>query len=186
MIPDLRRPNLAPAPPPRHTYVMPAPLEPEVLPPRDPPALQSARVVARILDESIEIPGTSWRIGIDPIVGLVPGIGDLLSAIASAWIILVGIRLGAPGSVVARMALNVAIDTIVGAVPVAGDVFDAAWKSNVMNVRLLDAWLARPAATHRASGLVVAGVLLGLLLVVAAVAVALWLLLAWAARVATS
>ncbi len=159
---------------------------PRPAPAPGPAALQSARVVARLLDESIAIPGTSWRIGIDPLVGLVPGIGDVLSAIASAWIILVGVRLGAPGSVVARMALNVAIDTIVGAVPIAGDVFDAAWKSNVMNVRLLEAWLDEPARTHRASGLVVAGVLLALLLVVAAVAFALWRLLAWAAGALTS
>lgn len=160
---------------------MPRPLEPEVLPPRDPPALRSARVLARLLDESIELPGTSWRIGLDPIVGLVPGIGDALSALLSAWIILAGVRLGAPGPVIARMALNVAIDTIVGAVPLAGDVFDAAWKSNAMNVRLLEAWVAQPARAHRASGLLVAGIAAALLLLVAAVVFSLWRLAAWAA-----
>jgi hypothetical protein len=164
---------------------MPRPLEPEVLPPRDPPALRSARALARLLDESIEIPGTGWRIGLDPIVGLVPGIGDALSAILSAWIVLAGVRLGAPGSVIARMTLNVAIDTIVGAVPVAGDVFDAAWKSNAMNVRLLEAWVAQPARTRRASGLLVAGIAVALLLVVAAVVFSLWRLAAWAAGVVT-
>jgi hypothetical protein len=164
---------------------MPRPLEPEVLPPRDPPALRSARLLARLLDEAIEIPGTGWRIGLDPLVGLVPGIGDALSAVLSAWIVLAGVRLGAPGSVIARMALNVAIDTIVGAVPVAGDVFDAAWKSNAMNVRLLEAWVAQPGRTHRASGLLVAGIALALLLVVAAVVFSLWRLAAWAAGVVT-
>ncbi len=152
--------------------------------PREAAALRSARVVARLLDDAIEIPGTSWRIGVDPLVGLVPGIGDAVGAILSLWILLVGVRLGAPGSVVARMALNVAIDTVGGSIPIAGDVFDAAWKANVMNVRLLEAWLARPAETHRASGALVAGVLLAIALVVAAVVWAVWRLAAWAAATA--
>ncbi len=149
--------------------------------PREAAALRSARVVARLLDDAIESPGTSWRIGVDPLVGLVPGIGDAVGAILSLWILLVGVRLGAPGSVVARMALNVAIDTVGGSIPIAGDVFDAAWKANLMNVRLLEAWLARPAETHRASGALVAGVLLAIALVVAAVVWAVWRLAAWAA-----
>src|SRR5512138_1532370 len=104
-----------------------------------PAALDGARVLARLLDEAIEIPGTSWRIGIDPLIGLVPGIGDVLGAILSTWILLVGVRLGAPGSVIARMALNVAVDTVVGSIPLAGDLADFAWKANVRNVRLLEA-----------------------------------------------
>jgi hypothetical protein len=154
---------------------MPRPLEPEVLPPRDPPALRSARLLARLLDEAIEIPGTGWRIGLDPLVGLVPGIGDALSAVLSAWIVLAGVRLGAPGSVIARMALNVAIDAIVGSVPIAGDLADFAWKANVRNVRLLETWLGRPAPTRRAS-----------VAVLAAVAWALWRIAAWAAGAVTA
>jgi hypothetical protein len=165
---------------------MPEPLRPEVLPRRDSAALESARLVARLLDDAVEIPGTSWRIGIDPIVGLVPGVGDLLSALLSTWILFVGVRLGAPGAVVARMALNVAVDTVVGAIPVGGDLFDFAWKSNLKNVRLLEAWLDRPGPTRRASGAVVAALAVGLLLVLAAVAFSLWRLAAWAAGVVTS
>ncbi len=165
---------------------MEAPLEPEVLPRRDPAALDGARLVARLLDEAIEIPGTGWRIGIDPIVGLLPGIGDVIGAILSGWILLVGIRLGAPGPVVARMALNVGVDTVVGAIPIGGDLFDFAWKANVRNVRLLEAWLARPAETHRASGAVIAGVILGILAVLAAVLLAVGWAVAWAARALTS
>ncbi len=144
--------------------------------------LESARILARLLDEAIAIPGTSYRIGVDPIVGLVPGVGDVIGALLSGWIVLVGIRLGAPGAVVARMALNVGIDTLVGAVPIGGDLFDFAWKSNVRNVRLLEAWLARPAPTRRASGLVVAAVAVGMLAVLAAVLAAAGWALAWAAR----
>jgi hypothetical protein len=165
---------------------MPEPLRPEVLPPRDPPALRSARLVARLLDEAIEIPGTSWRIGIDPLVGLVPGIGDLVGALLSTWILLAGVRLGAPGSLIARMALNVAIDAIVGSVPIAGDLADFAWKANVRNVRLLETWLGRPAPTRRASGAVVAGVALAVVAVLAAVAWALWRIAAWAAGAVTA
>ncbi len=149
-------------------------------------ALDGARLVARLLDEAIAIPGTSFRIGLDPIIGLVPGIGDAIGALLSGWILLVGIRLGAPGAVVARMALNVGIDTLVGAIPIGGDLFDFAWKSNVRNVRLLEAWLARPAPTHRASGAAVAAVVAGMLAVVAAVLVAAGWALVWAARALTS
>ncbi len=149
-------------------------------------ALRSARIVARLLDEAIEIPGTSFRIGIDPIIGLVPGVGDVIGALLSGWILLVGIRLGAPGAVVARMALNVGIDTVVGAVPIGGDLFDFAWKSNVRNVRLLEAWLERPASTHRASGAVVAAVVFGFLAMLAAILLAVGWLVAWGARAFTS
>jgi hypothetical protein len=166
---------------------MPEPLRPEVLPPGpDPAALRSARLVARLLDEAVEIPGTGWRIGLDPIVGLVPGIGDVVGALLSGWIVLVGVRLGAPGPVIARMALNVALDTIVGAIPFGGDLFDFAWKANARNVRLLEGWLDRPGQTHRASGALVAGVVVALLLVLAAVVFALWRLLAWAAGAVTA
>ena len=152
----------------------------------DSAALESARVLARLLDEAIEIPGTSYRIGIDPLVGLVPGIGDVIGAILSTWILLVGVRLGAPASVVARMALNVAVDAVVGSVPLAGDLADFAWKANVRNVRLLETWLERPAPTRRASGAVVAGIAVATLLVLAAVLFALWRLAAWAAGAVTA
>ena len=152
----------------------------------DSAALESARVLARLLDEAIEIPGTSYRIGIDPLVGLVPGIGDVIGALLSTWILLVGVRLGAPASVIARMALNVAVDAVVGSVPLAGDLADFAWKANVRNVRLLETWLERPAPTRRASGAVVAGIAVATLLVLAAVLFALWRLAAWAAGAVTA
>lgn len=166
---------------------MPAPLEPEILPPgSDRPALRSARLAARLLDEAIEIPGTSWRIGIDPLVGLVPGIGDAIGAILSLWVVLMGVRLGAPGPVIARMALNVAVDAVVGSVPIAGDLADFAFKANVRNVRLLETWLARPAETRRASGALVAGVLLGIAALAGGLVWVLWRVAAWAAAAVTS
>ena len=100
------------------------------------------RVLAKLLDSSIPIPGTSWRIGFDPIVGLIPGIGDLIGAVMSGYIILEAARADIPALTLMRMLVNVGIDTLVGAIPALGDVFDAAWKSNTKNVALLEHHLA--------------------------------------------
>lgn len=143
--------------------------------------LESARVIARLLDDAIPIPGTSWRIGIDPLLGLVPGIGDALGAILSTWILVVAARLGVPATILARMGINVAIDAIVGVVPFVGDLADFGIKPNAKNLRLLDAWMADPARTRRASAGMVALVVAGTLLVLAAVAFAAWRLVAWLA-----
>jgi hypothetical protein len=146
--------------------------------------LASARLLARLLDDAIPIPGTSYRIGIDPLLGLVPGIGDLLGALLSSWLLVVASRLGAPRAVLARMGLNVAIDAIVGAIPFAGDLFDAGWKANLRNLRLVEGWLERPAPTRRASGALVVGIVLATLAGIAAILFAAWQLIAWASRTA--
>ena len=101
------------------------------------------RVLSKLLDNSIPIPGTGWKIGFDPIVGLIPGIGDLIGALLSGYIILEAARSEVPTLTLTRMILNVGVDTLVGAVPALGDVFDAAWKSNTRNVALLERHLAR-------------------------------------------
>src|SRR4051812_43943476 len=84
--------------------------------------------VAWLLDNSIRIPGSKFRIGLDAILGLIPGIGDVLGVLLSSYIVREAARLGAPPSVLLRMAFNVAVEGIVGIVPFVGDVFDAAWK----------------------------------------------------------
>ena len=99
---------------------------------------RNVRVIARLLDNAIPIPGTSWKIGLDPIIGLIPGIGDLISAVLSGYIILEAARADIPTLTLAKMLGNVGIDTLFGAVPALGDVFDAAWKSNTKNVALLE------------------------------------------------
>ena len=101
------------------------------------------RVLSKLLDNSIVIPGTGWKIGFDPIVGLIPGIGDLIGAVLSGYIVLEAARAEVPSFTLARMLVNVGIDTLLGAVPAVGDVFDAAWKSNTKNVALLERHLAR-------------------------------------------
>lgn len=119
--------------------------------------------LARLLDDVVAIPGTRIRIGLDSILGLLPGGGDLIGGALSSWILLAAVRLGAPPAVVARMGLNVLVDVVVGTVPVLGDLFDIAWRANRRNVQLLERYMAAPAPVHRSSRLTVAAVLLILL-----------------------
>lgn len=136
-----------------------------------PPQLERLRTVSRLLDSAFVIPGTRYRFGFDALIGLVPGLGDAVSAIFSGYIILQASHLGAPKSVVTRMIGNVALDTLVGWVPVLGDLFDVAWKSNLRNMALLETHLQQPAAARAGSrkALVLLGGVL-LLLIVGAVA----------------
>ena len=115
--------------------------------------------LAWLLDNSITIPGTRFRIGLDAIVGLVPGLGDLLGVLASSYIVREAARLGAPPSVLIHMAFNVAVEGIVGIVPFVGDVFDAVWKANQRNYALLEQYLDQPRRAARSSRIVVAGVI---------------------------
>lgn len=144
------------------------------------PRLREVRFVARWLDEAFRIPGTDIRIGLDPLVGLFPGIGDVATTVAAAYVVVAAWRLGAPAVLVVRMGLNLALDALVGAVPLLGDLFDAGFKASTRNARLLETWLASPGETRRASVLLVAGVLLGAFAVIAAVAFATLRLAAWA------
>jgi hypothetical protein len=139
--------------------------------------------LAWLLDSSIPIPGTGLSIGLDALIGLFPVLGDLIGVVLSGYIIAEAHRLGASRAVLARMAFNVAVEGIVGMVPVAGDVFDAGWKANQRNVRLLDAWLARRRKAERGSRLFMAGLALGLLAFMAACVALAWLLLRWLAAV---
>ena len=109
------------------------------------------RVLARLLDNAIPIPGTPWKVGFDPIVGLIPGIGDLVGAVLSGYIVLEAVRAEVPTLTLLRMLTNVGVDTLLGAVPAVGDVFDAAWKSNTMNVALLERHLTASAGTPQKS-----------------------------------
>ena len=123
------------------------------------------------MDAAVTIPGTNIRFGLDALIGLVPGLGDMAGAAMSGYIVLAAARLGAPTPVLVRMVTNVAIDGVVGSVPLLGDLFDVGWRANIRNTDLLDRHLAAPAATRRASTGVVAGiVLLLVLLAVGAVA----------------
>ncbi|HET7234762.1 MAG TPA: DUF4112 domain-containing protein [Longimicrobium sp.] len=119
--------------------------------------------LAHLLDNSIPVPGTGTRFGLDAVVGLIPGIGDAVGGLMSAYIVLEGARLGAGPAVILRMLLNIGIETVVGAVPIIGDLFDAGWKANARNMRLLHQSIDAPGAARRSSGLFVATVFLLLL-----------------------
>lgn len=98
---------------------------------------QSLDQLSRWMDGLFRIPGLGWRFGLDAIVGLVPGLGDTLTSVASFYILAAGVRYRVPKVTLLRMGLNIAIDYVLGSIPIIGDVFDAWWKSNQMNVELL-------------------------------------------------
>ena len=121
------------------------PLEPEVIP-RDAPATPSGgpfgppspqawiEKLAWVMDNSIPI--GRWRVGLDGIIGLIPGLGDLIGALISALIVAAGVQARLPRSAIARMVANVAIEAVIGVVPFLGDLFDMAWKANTRNVEI--------------------------------------------------
>lgn len=106
--------------------------------------LNRLRRLSFLLDNAIGIPGTRFRFGLDPIIGLIPGGGDTAGLILSSFIVLEAAKMGASKSLLGQMAWNILLETLVGSVPVAGDVFDAAWKSNVKNIELLENHLHLP------------------------------------------
>ena len=89
------------------------------------------------MDTQFRIPGTTIRFGMDGVIGLVPGVGDLVSLGISGYLISSAVKNGASNFVVARMMLNTGIDAIFGSIPILGDIFDVAFKANMRNVRLL-------------------------------------------------
>lgn len=113
--------------------------------------IERARSLARVMDNAVAIPGTKFRIGVDALLGLFPGVGDVLSGVMSSYIVLTAWRRGASAAVIGRMLANIGIDTVLGSLPVAGDVFDAAFKSNVRNVKLLERYVAAPQEVERRS-----------------------------------
>ncbi len=137
--------------------------------------------LAWLLDSSISIPGTGLSIGVDALIGLVPVVGDVIGVALSAYILWEAHGLGAGKSILARMAMNIVVEGVVGAIPLAGDVFDAAWKANQRNVRLLNAWEEEPHKEERAGWVLLAGIAAGLLLILAAAGATAWLLVRWLA-----
>jgi len=118
---------------------------PRALTPGQEQRLKALRGLSRLLDSAFVVPGTRYRIGLDPILGLVPGLGDLTSPLFAITLLWQSRDLGIPRVVQLRMIFNVAIDALVGLLPVAGDFFDFAWKANDRNIGLLE----RHAYEHR-------------------------------------
>ena len=103
--------------------------------------IKRIRNLAYLLDNSIRIPGTRYRIGLDPIIGLIPGVGDTIGVILSLYIVSESARLGIPKRTLLRMIYNIGVEALAGAIPIAGDIFDAAWKANAKNAALIDKYL---------------------------------------------
>lgn len=103
--------------------------------------LKRLKAFSNLLDRALPIPGTPYRFGLDPILGLLPGGGDCLGAVFSAYIIWEAAKAGAPSAAIGQMTFNVIFETLLGVVPVLGDLVDVAWKANVKNVELLEAHL---------------------------------------------
>src|SRR5690606_8408990 len=98
---------------------------------------ERAERLSRLLDTAVGIPGTRIRLGLDALIGLVPGVGDAIGLVLGGWFLLEGARTGASGATLLRMAGNLAVDALVGVVPLLGDVLDIAFKANRRNARLL-------------------------------------------------
>ncbi|MFL5514759.1 MAG: DUF4112 domain-containing protein [Gemmatimonadales bacterium] len=148
---------------------------PETIERLDPARVERLRRLAVLLDDSIPIPGTSYRIGVEAILGLLPGAGDLAGGAFSLYILLQAARMGVPRPLLVRMGTNLIVDVVVGAVPVLGDLFDAGFKANMRNLALLEQQVNRPVASTRSSRRFAAllAVLVGCC-VVGAIAVLVW------------
>jgi hypothetical protein len=150
----------------------------EVLPPEEKRGTQAEplfRWIALLMDDLIRLPGTRFRFGLDPLIGLIPGIGDTGSAIVSALALIQAARQGVPKIVLARMSLNILLNELIGVIPVIGDAFSFWFKSNARNYRLIQENVGRGRSrAHASDWLFVVVVLVALgLLVCAGLAVSL-------------
>ncbi len=139
-------------------------------------SLKRLRQISHVLDNAIGIPGSDIRIGLDPILGLLPGGGDVLTGLISVYIVYEGAKMGLPAATLARMGFNIGLDTLSGTVPVLGDLFDVTWKANSQNVALLEKHIANPVPTRAADRLFAGVVIFALLvLVIGMAALSFWI-----------
>jgi hypothetical protein len=141
-------------------------------------ASEASRIVAQWMDELFRIPGTNIRIGLDPIIGLFPGIGDFLASSVGLVTITEGVRTGVPVPVLFRMAFNVLINDAIGTIPGIGDLFSVFFKSNSRNLKLINQWKAGERAAVRRSGRIFLAVFLFFWLGLLFFWIALWLTVA--------
>lgn len=100
------------------------------------------RQTARVMDELVTVPGTRFTIGLDPVIGLVPVVGDVIGLGMGVWLVKEAHYGGVPRPILVRMARNLGIDTVAGFVPLVGDLFDMAWRAHTRNRKLVEDWLA--------------------------------------------
>lgn len=148
---------------------------------------ESLNQLSRLMDGLFRIPGTSWRFGLDALVGLIPGIGDTATTLVSFYILASGVRYRVPKLTLLRMGLNLALDYLFGTIPIVGDLFDAAWKSNQKNVELIRRRAAAsPAEAERgrlSDWLFLGVIMLGLILLLIGSLVVAWYILVALSRI---
>lgn len=141
--------------------------EPEIIGPSRTERFRAAErrieAMSHVLDDLIKVPGTGRRVGLDPIVGLIPFIGDAVSALAGSYIIAEASRFQLPRVVLARMMVNLTVDLVIGVIPFVGDVFDFFSKSNAENLKLFRRYALEPEASTAEHRMFFAGI--GLLLI---------------------
>jgi len=141
-------------------------------------SLRLARLLAEFLDRRFTIPGTDIRIGLDPLIGLIPGVGDAAANLMGFFIVMVGTQIGLPRIVLVRMTANIAVNAVVGSIPVLGDLFSVWFKSNIRNIQLLE----RHAAAERVSTVADWSVVIGLLMAIVLVCLAAFAGIVWMAK----
>ena len=146
----------------------------------------TAEFLAKILDTTVKIPGTPFYIGLDPLLGLIPGIGDMIANLIGTVILILAARLRVPQIVIARMSLNLLINGTVGAVPILGDLFSIWFRSHARNAELLRRVATQPYPETQQARLYVAGIIGGtVVLLVLAIAAVLWIVVKLWAVIAT-
>ena len=142
----------------------------EVLPPEEKRKRQGLeplfKWLALIMDEFVRLPGTNFRFGLDPLLGLIPGIGDPSSALVSAFALIQALRVGVPKVLLARMALNILVNEVIGIIPGVGDAFSFWFKSNARNYEIIKNHKLGSSTPSRSDWLFVIGVLVVLFCVV--------------------
>lgn len=141
------------------------------------PRLRRIRFMANLLDTCVVLPG-GMRVGLDPLIGLVPWIGDLAGAALSFYLVFEAAMLGVPKRVLARMMGNIGVEALVGLAPVVGDLFDAVWKANARNLALIEAH-HRPGARPRSARKIFFTIALIAATFLAGMAALMWLLIGW-------
>jgi hypothetical protein len=142
----------------------------EVLPPEEKRKRQGLeplfKWLAYIMDDVVRVPGTTFRFGLDPLLGLIPGIGDTSSALVSAIALVQAVRVGVPKILIMRMAANIFVNEIIGVVPVVGDAFSFWFKSNARNYEILKHHRLGSSPPRASDWLFVVGILVGLVVIV--------------------
>ncbi len=145
----------------------------------------TAELLAKVLDTTVKIPGTPFYLGLDPLLGLIPGIGDMLANLIGTAILILAARLQVPQIVIARMSLNLLINGAIGAIPILGDLFSIWFRSHARNAELLRRAATQPSRETQQARFYVAGIIggtVGLLLL--AIAAVLWIVVKFWAAVA--